>query len=49
MNCCDKNCKTPEEIIRNHMMPIEIIGCNDEELQNAHFKYMCELLEDSND
>ena len=34
---------TPEEVLRECMLPIEIIGCDDPEIQLAHFKAMAEL------
>ena len=43
--CCDNDCKTPEEVLANHMLPIEIIGCNDKDVQLAHFKTMKEIYE----
>ncbi len=41
--CCDNDCKTPEEMIAHHMIPIEIIGCQDTDIQLAHMKYLTEL------
>lgn len=43
--CCDNNCKTTEEFLANHMLPIGIIGEAPEEIQIAHFKLMQELYE----
>jgi len=40
--------KTIEDILRECMLPIEIIGCNDPEIQLAHFKAMKEIYEEKN-
>lgn len=41
--CCEHDCKTPEEMLARHMLPIGIIGCEDKEIQLAHFKAMQKL------
>jgi len=45
MKCCDNNCSTTEEFLANHMLPIEIIGCDDEDIQKAHFVVMKKIYE----
>ena len=35
-----------EKIIRDAMLPIAIIGCDDTDVQFAHFKTMCKIYED---
>lgn len=45
MKCCDNNCTTTEEFLANHMLPIEIIGCDDEDIQKAHFEVMKKIYE----
>lgn len=41
----EKKKMTPEEVLRECMLPIEIIGCTDPEIQLAHFKAMKEIFE----
>lgn len=44
--CCNNECKTVDEMLRNHLLPIGIIGDVPEEVQIAHFKAMVELFDD---
>jgi len=37
--------RTIEEILKECMLPIEIIGCTDPDIQLAHFKAMKEIYE----
>jgi len=41
--------RTIEEILRECMLPIEIIGCTDPDIQLAHFKAMKEIYEKNGD